>query len=210
MDRIFAYTEVQTDYLKSKDEKLAKLIDFVGKIERKVTPELYSAMVDSIMGQQISTAAHSTIRQRLKDGVGEITPNAINEMSRENLQAFGLSWRKTDYIKDFTKKIVDGDFHLETLKAMSDEQVIKELLSLKGVGRWTAEMLMTFSMERMDVLSYGDLGIRRGICRLYGLETLSEKEFSQLTDKFSPYRSVAALYFWAYAAPDCGTIEGED
>ena len=87
------------------------------------------------------------------------------------------------------------------------KNIIKAVYStLKGVGKWTAEMMLTFSMARPDVLSYGDLAIRRGVMRLYGLETLSEKEFHDLTDKFAPYRTTAAFYFWRLAAPDCDFI----
>lgn len=208
MNKIFTYDSTHTDYLKAKDDKMAKLIIASGTIERSVIPDLYSAMVDSVVGQQISTAAHSTIRQRMKEQIGEITPTKIDEISRDDLKALGLSYRKTDYIKGFTQKIVSGEFDLDALKTLSDEEVIEALVSLKGVGKWTAEMLMTFSMERLDILSYGDLAIRRGLCRLYGLENISEKEFAALTQKFSPYRSVAALYIWHYANPACDfTIE---
>ena len=98
---------------------------------------------------------------------------------------------------------MDNQFNVENISKMSDEDAIDRLVSLKGVGKWTAEMMLTFSMSRPDVLSYGDLAIRRGIMKLYGLEELSEKEFHNLTDKFSPYRTTAALYFWNYANPKC-------
>ncbi len=206
MKQYFSYTEKETDYLKSKDEKLAQLISAAGHIYREVNPDLYDALIDSIIGQQISTAAHNTIRKRIADRYGNFTKERVNSLTDEELQSLGLSWRKVSYIRDITGKFISGEVDTDALQTMDDEQVIKELIKLKGVGRWTAEMVLTFSMQRPDVLSYGDLAIRRGIMRLYGLEELSEEDFHRLTDKFSPYRTTAALYIWYYANPACELV----
>ena len=203
MNNYFCYTDKETEYLKSKDEKLAALIDAAGHIYREVNPDLYHALTDSIIGQQISTAAHNTIRNRIADRFGPLTKDKVAFLTDEELKSLGLSWRKVSYIRDITDKIISGEVDIDALASMDDEQVIKELIKLKGVGRWTAEMVLTFSMQRPDVLSYGDLAIRRGIMRLYGLEELSEEQFHILTDKLSPYRTTAALYFWYYANPEC-------
>lgn len=208
MARYFEYSHIETDYLKSKDEKMSRLIEKVGHIYRTVNPDLYSCLTDSIVGQQISTAAHNTIRNRIFEKFGTLTPEKVIDIPDEELKSVGISYRKAGYIKDFSQKIVSGEFDIVGLNDMSDDEAIEKLVSLKGVGKWTAEMMLTFSMSRPDVLSYGDLAIRRGIMKLYGLEELSEKEFHNLTDKFSPYRTTAALYFWRYSAPDCDfTIE---
>jgi DNA-3-methyladenine glycosylase II len=208
MTQYFEYSHIETDYLKSKDVKMARLIEKVGHIYRTVNPDLYSCLTDSIVGQQISTAAHNTIRNRIFEKFGTLTPEKVVEIPDEELKSVGISYRKAGYIKDFSQKIVNGEFDIVGLNDMSDAEAIEKLVSLKGVGKWTAEMMLTFSMSRPDVLSYGDLAIRRGIMKLYGLEELSEKEFHNLTDKFSPYRTTAALYFWRYSAPDCDfTIE---
>ena len=203
MKQYFEYTSVETDYLKSKDGKMARLIEAAGHIYREVNPDLYNDLVDSIIGQQISTAAHNTIRKRIANRFGQLTKEKINSLTDEELQSVGISWRKVSYIRDITAAACRGVLDSAMLDSMSDEQVIKELVKLKGVGKWTAEMVLTFSMQRPDVLSYGDLAIRRGIMRLYGLEELSEEQFHALTDKFSPYRTTAALYFWYYANPAC-------
>ena len=206
MKQYFEYSEKETEYLKNKDEKMARLIDAAGHIYREVNPDLFDDLIDSIMGQQISTAAHNTVRKRISEKFGRLTKEKICSLSDEELQGVGLSWRKVSYIRDFTNKVISGEFNIDSLYAMDDEQVIKELVKLKGVGRWTAEMVLTFSMQRPDVLSYGDLAIRRGIMKLYNMENLSEEEFHNLTDKFSPYRTTAALYFWYYANPSCSLI----
>ncbi len=203
MEQYFRYGEKEINHLKAADEKMAKLIEKSGHIWRRVTPDLYDALVDSIIGQQISTAAHNTLRRRVAEKFGKLTPEKVHSLSREELQSIGLSFRKVDYIKDFTAKVIGGEFDVNALKDMDDRQIIKTLVALKGVGKWTAEMMLTFSMERPDVISYGDLAIRRGVMKLYGLEELSEKDFSRLTEKFSPYRTTRALYIWHYANPSC-------
>ena len=206
MKQYFEYSEKETEYLKSKDEKMAQLIDKAGHIYREVNPDLYDALIDSIIGQQISTAAHNTIRKRIADRYVKLTKEKVNSLTDEELQSLGLSWRKVGYIRDITGKITSGELDTDALQKMDDERVIKELVKLKGVGRWTAEMVLTFSMQRPDVLSYGDLAIRRGIMKLYGIEELNEEQFHQLTDRFSPYRTTAALYFWHYANPACELV----
>ena len=206
MKQYFEYSEKETEYLKSKDEKMAQLIDKAGHIYREVNPDLFGAVIDSIIGQQISTAAHKKERKRIAEKFGILTKEKISSLSDEELQSVGLSWRKVGYIRDITGKITSGELDTDALQKMDDERVIKELVKLKGVGRWTAEMVLTFSMQRPDVLSYGDLAIRRGIMKLYGIEELNEEQFHQLTDRFSPYRTTAALYFWHYANPACELV----
>ena len=206
MADFFRYGRQEIEYLKSKDEKMARLIDGAGMIQRRTNPDLYRALADSIIGQQISTADHNTIRKRVLDKFGVLTAQKVAAIPDEELKSIGISWRKVGYIKDFTDKILSGDFDIGRLYDMDDEDVIRHLVSLKGVGRWTAEMLLTFSMERPDVLSYGDLAIRRGVMKLYNLQELTEEQFHRLTDKFSPYRTTAALYFWYYANPACRLV----
>lgn len=206
MEKYFEYGNTETEYLKSKDDKMAQLIEKAGHIYRTVNPDLYRALTDSIIGQQISTAAHVTIRGRVQEKFGTLTPRKVMETSDEELKSVGISYRKVGYIKAFTEKVVSGEFDIDSIYSMSDEDAINNLVQLKGVGRWTAEMMLTFSMARPDVLSYGDLAIRRGVMKLYGLEELSEETFHQLTDRFSPYRTTAALYIWHYANPNCDFV----
>ena len=203
MELYFVYGDKEIKYLAEKDEKMARLIEKAGHIYREINPDLYSCLTDSIVGQQISTAAHNTIRSRIYEKFGVLTPEKVMDTSDEELKSVGISYRKAGYIKDFSSKVISGEIDINSLYAMSDEDVIKELVKIKGVGRWTAEMMLTFCFARPDVLSYGDLAIRRGIMKLYGLEDLSVEDFHKLTDKFSPYRTTAALYFWRYANPKC-------
>lgn len=197
--RFFDYGEKEIDYLKNADAKLGNAILKIGKISRVVDPDCFSSLVRSIIGQQISTRAQLTIWERMKWGVGAITPENIDTLSEEEIQKFGVSFRKASYIKSAASKICSDELDFEALHHLSDEEVIKELLKLKGVGVWTAEMLMIFSMQRPDVISFGDLAIRRGMCMLYGFDAIDKTTFEVYRKLYSPYASVASLYIWAIA-----------
>ncbi len=192
----FKYGEEEMDYLKKKDELLAAVIERIGIIEREVTPDLFKALIHSIIGQQISTKAATTIRNRLLDKVPNITPDDVVALSIEEIQSNGLSIRKAGYIKSCAAAVIDGAINLAELAHLSDEEVIQQLSLLNGVGIWTAEMLLIFSLQRQDVVSYGDLGIRKGMMKLYGLESLTKKQFESYRERYSPYGSVASLYLW--------------
>src|SRR5690625_4186130 len=164
---LFQYGEKELDYLKSKDKKLGELIDHVGYLEIPVDEDVFSSVVRHIIGQQISMAAQNTIWNRLKEKLGKISPEKILSLSREELQSIGITFKKADYILNFAQQIYEESFSMAALHEMSDEEVIKELSKIEGIGPWTAEMIMTFSMQRSDILSYGDLAILRGMRMLY-------------------------------------------
>ena len=178
------------------DKLLGAAIERIGMVERKVTPDLFKALVNSIISQQISTKAATTIRNRLLNKVPNITPDAVAALSIEDIQSCGLSNRKAGYIKSCADAVIHGTINLPELARLSDDEVIKQLSSLNGVGIWTAEMLLIFSLERPDIVSYGDLGIRRGMMKLYGLESLTKNQFESFRECYSPYGSVASLYLW--------------
>lgn len=195
----FSYGEQEVDYLKSKDKKLAAVIDRIGHIDRKVDNDLFSSVVHHIIGQQISTAAQATLWDRLSDKVGDVSADSISSLNRDELQSIGMTYKKADYILDFTEKVREGSFDISALDHMADEQVIQELSSLKGIGVWTAEMIMTFCMQRPDVVSYGDLAIIRGMRMLYRHKEIDKVKFERYRKRYSPYGTVASLYLWAIA-----------
>lgn len=195
----FDYDDKAVSYLKSCDKKLGEAIDKIGHIEREVRPDLFDALVHSIVGQQISTAAQATIWSRLCDLVGAVTPENILAKTDDELQAVGLSFRKVEYIKSLAEKVNSGEFSLEELYTLSDDEVITRLSSLRGIGVWTAEMLMIFSMQRPDILSFGDLAIIRGLRMLYRHREIDKAKFQKFKKRYSPYASVASLYLWAIA-----------
>ncbi len=200
----FNYSDKQKEHLSNNDPLLKEVINKVGHIYREVEPNIFTSLVRSIIGQQISTAAQRTIYNRLLELVNDISAQTIFSLEQTELQQIGISNRKALYIKELASKVVNKEIDLESLKTKSDENVIKELTSLKGVGIWTAEMTLIFSLQREDIVSYGDLAIRRGMEKLYKIEKISKKQFDSYRNKYSPYGSVASLYLWAVASGKWG------
>lgn len=201
----FEYGENEITYLRNKDKKLSEVIDQIGMIEREVDTDLFSAVVHHIIGQQISAKAQATIWQRMKETLGEVNAVTILSADISKLQSLGMTFRKAEYITDFARKVHEGVFDLEKVAQMSDEAAIKELASLKGIGVWTAEMILLFCLQRPDIFSYDDLAIQRGLRMVYHHRKIDRKLFEKYRRRFSPYCSVASLYLWAVAG---GAIPG--
>ncbi len=195
----FRYGDKEINYLKSKDKKLAEVIARIGHVNRACMDDLFEAVVNSIIGQQISTKAHESIWKKIKDDLGTLDASKTLALGREKLQAYGTTWRKVDYIMAFAEKVDSGAFDLEAVNHMTDEEAISALSSLKGIGVWTAEMILLFCLQRPDVFSFGDLAILRGIRMVYHHKDISRERFERYRKRFSPYCSVASLYFWAVA-----------
>lgn len=194
--QIFEYGSNEITHLKRQDKKLAAAIDSIGMIQREITPDPFTALVSSIVSQQISKKAAETVWNRLSVLVGRITPENIVRVSLTDIQSCGMSIRKAGYVQEFANAAISGVVNLDKLHTLSDEEIIKKLSSLHGVGVWTAEMLLIFSLCRPDVVSYGDLAIRRGMMNLYGLKVLTKEKFDRYRKRYSPYGSVASLYIW--------------
>ncbi|MBO4880381.1 MAG: DNA-3-methyladenine glycosylase 2 family protein [Firmicutes bacterium] len=195
----FQYGEKETEYLKAKDPKMAEVIERIGHIDRPVQTDLFSSVVNSIVGQQISTKAHQTIWRRMTETYGAVTPQAIENASEAELQSFGMTFRKAAYIKDFADKICSGEFDLDAVAHMLDKEAIEALVALKGIGIWTAEMILLFCLQRPDIFSYDDLAIQRGLRMIYHHRKVTRQLFEKYRRRFSPYCSVASLYIWAVA-----------
>ncbi len=195
----FEYGETEIEYLKAKDARLAEVIEKIGHINRVVDSDLFSSVVHHIIGQQISTKAQQTIWQRMNDAFGDVTAETIGNASIDELQSLGMTFRKAEYIKDFSLKIKSGEFDLAAIEHMTDEEAIASLAALKGIGVWTAEMILLFCLQRPNVLSYDDLAIQRGMRMVYHHRKIDRKLFEKYRRRLSPYCSVASLYFWAVA-----------
>ena len=193
---IFKYGQEEIDYLRRKDKYLAEAIDRIGFIEREVIPDLFTALVNGIVSQQISMKAADTVWGRILNVVGEVTPDNIAIRSAEEIQKCGITMKKAVYIKDAANKILSGEFNIDELSELPDDEVCKRLSSLNGIGIWTAEMLMTFSMQRSNIVSWGDLAIRRGMMMLYHHRKLDKVKFEKYKRRYSPYGTVASLYLW--------------
>jgi DNA-3-methyladenine glycosylase II len=202
----FEYGDTELNWLKSRDAALAFAIDKIGHISRPVMPDLFEALVHSIVGQQISNKAVATIWARIQERVGTVTPNNIAELPVEELQQCGISMRKAGYIKEVAETVVSGGLNLDALRDMTDSEVCKRLSQIRGIGVWTAEMLMTFSMQRPDVMSWDDLAIHRGLRMLYRHRKITPALFIKYKRRYSPYGTVASLYLWAIAGGVCGGL----
>ena len=201
----FEYGETEIAYLKSKDKKMAEVIEQVGFIKREVDTDLFSSVIHHIIGQQISTKAQATIWKRMSDSLGTVNAETILEADPAQLQSFGMTFRKAEYITDFAKKVHNGEFNLYAIFNMTDDNAIRELSALKGIGVWTAEMILLFCMQRPNIFSYDDLAIRRGLRMVYHHRNIDRRLFEKYRRRFSPYCSVASLYLWAVS---CGAIPG--
>jgi DNA-3-methyladenine glycosylase II len=178
---------------------LIKRIGLCGMAARQRGDHL-TALVGSIVSQQLSTKAASTIFQRvlslIPGGTG-FTAGGIDALSDDALRGAGLSRQKVGYLRDLSARIIDGRLRLDELDALPDEAVIERLVAVKGFGRWTAEMFLMFRLHRPDVLPVGDLGIVKAIQRLYRLRTVpAPKRILTIGEAWRPYRSVACWYLW--------------
>jgi DNA-3-methyladenine glycosylase II len=194
--KYFEYRQEDIDYLKSVDEILGAAITRMGRVERVIIPDLFAALVHAIVGQLISVKAVHTIWQRMQDQFGEISPHTIAIQTADDIQKCGITMKKAVCIQHVAEAIALGAFSLDELYGLSDLEVIKKLMTFNGVGKWTAEMLLINSMERRDVVSWGDIAIRRGMIKLYGLSTLTKEQFDQYRLRYSPLGSVASIYLW--------------
>ena len=203
MARYFEYGDDAVDYLRKRDKKLAAAIDAVGHVYREMDePDLFSSVVHCIVGQQVSAAAQATVWARMRDALGEVTPAAVNAATVDELQACGTTFKKAAYIKGFAEKVDSGEFDLAAVEHMPDDQAIAALRALPGIGTWTAEMLLLFTLGRPDILSFGDLAIHRGMRMVYHHRKVTREMFERYRRRYSPYGSVASLYLWAISHMD--------
>ncbi len=197
MSYYFNYTEEQLLELKAKDKNISNLIDKIGIIRRETNPNIFNELIRSIVAQQISTKSAVTVNNRLIENIG-LEPKNLGNAKVEDIQSCGMSMIKANNIQAIAKAYLDGSLHIDDYENMTDDEIIADLVKLRGVGEWTAEMLLLFSLNRYDILSYNDLVIRKSVCRLYRLEKVTKKEFKYYKELFSPYGSIASLYLWEF------------
>ena len=192
------------EYLRSVDHVIKGLIDERGPIDpetdrRGSRPHAYQALARAIVGQQLSTKAAASIWGRVTELFGDETPSPeqLIEVDGQALRDAGLSWSKVGFLKDLAERVADGRLDLDHLSELSDEDVVATLTEIKGVGRWTAEMFLIFHLGRPDVISTGDLGIRRAAQIAYGLDELpGPTELERIAEPWRPHRTLACLYLW--------------
>lgn len=194
---IFQYGQEEIEYLKKKDKKLAAAIERIGFVERQIIPDVFTALINSIVSQQISMKAADTIWTRMQERFGKITPETIALKTAEEVQQCGITMKKAGYIKSIANAVLSGEFNILELSQLPDDEICKRLSALNGIGVWTAEMLMIFCLQRPNIVSWDDLAIRRGMMMLYHHRKLDKAKFERYKRRYSPYGTVAAFYLWA-------------
>ena len=194
-----SYNVDALQYLCKADSNLEKIIKVVGKYSIKIRNDPFQSLIESIIYQQLAGKAANAIYNRFINYYDnkEITPARILNSSNDNLKKVGLSNRKIDYLKDLASHIYDGRINLEELPTMNDEEIINKLVNVKGIGRWTSEMFLIFSLGRQDVLPVTDLGVRKAIQKIYSLSELPKPNtMMEIAKPWRPYRSIATWYLW--------------
>lgn len=199
MNSLFPFID-KVEHLRESDSRMAQLIERFGYIERNTHRPLFEALVESIVSQQVASASAERTMRKIAGAVGgSVVPATIASLGREGLRKCGVAARKAEWIVSAAERFETGGFGEEELRELSNEEVMDRLTSLGGVGRWTAEMLLMFSLGREDVLPTGDLGIRKALTVLYGERRLTAKRWAHYRRLFGPYCSIASFYLWAYA-----------
>jgi DNA-3-methyladenine glycosylase II len=202
--------------LAAADPTMAALIERIGTIDlatrlkrrKEERPgDAYGALLRAIVGQQLSTKAARTIYLRVLDLFDGTTPTPEQLLAAKetDLRGAGLSGRKAEYIRDLASHVLSGELELDRLDQLEDEEAIEEIVAVRGLGQWTAEMFLMFHLERPDVLSGGDLGIRKAVQIEYGLEEMpTPQRVIEIGEAWRPHRSLASLYLWESlaAVPD--------
>jgi DNA-3-methyladenine glycosylase II len=191
-----------SQHLVKHDNALKSIIISAGMASIAPHTNYYQSLVESIVSQQLSVKAADTILRRfieLFSGDNFPSPEEILQKDIEQLRSVGLSRQKGAYIQDLALKIIDGTLQFDHLETLTNEAIVTELTKVKGVGMWTAHMFLIFCMGRLDVLPYGDLGIKNGIKKLYGFEntpTIEQMQYISRNNNWHPYESVASWYVW--------------
>jgi DNA-3-methyladenine glycosylase II len=188
------------EYLSEVDPVMRATIELVGLCTLQPDPDVFSALVDAIISQQISVKAADAIMARVRAALpeGKVTPENLKTLDFERLRALGLSTPKARCVQNLVEHIQAGQLQLERLQEMEDEEVINQLTAVKGIGRWTAEMCLIFTLGRPDVLPVDDLGFLEGVRVAYQLaERPSKQEVRERGELWRPYRTFATWYMWA-------------
>ena len=194
-----AVTHYIIDYLKTKDNIFEMFYNRYGLISIELDNNLFESVIMNIVGQMLSKKVADKMYDRLLllcDG--KLTPNSIENITRDDIRKCGISFSKADFIKEFANKYANGEYDFSSLDELSDNDTVKCLRQIKGVGNWTAEMLALFALGKQNIFSYDDVALKNGIMKSKRFKTLSKKRFESLRKKYSPYCSFASLYFYRY------------
>ena len=200
MKKTISYGKEALVHLSKRDRKLGKFIEKTGFVERQCFDDVFSGLCYSVINQQISMKAADRLYEKIGAEVGEIVPEKMR--SAELLSKCGLSHSKADCIALCAEKFKRGELTAEGLQKMSDEEVMKTLTEIKGIGAWTAEMVLIFCLDRQDVLSLSDYGIRKGLSLLHGIDIKDQASMRKFKKLYSPYGTAASVYLWEISKGD--------
>lgn len=190
--------EISRRHLLRSDSRLAEVIRQAGSLRPSFrSREPFESLTTAVISQQLSTKAADTIRSRVMALMPALTPTNLLAIPVAALRSAGLSGQKTVYLRDLAERVQDGRLDLERLATLTDEEIIDVLVTVKGLGRWTAQMFLMFSLHRPDVLPTGDLGIVKGFQRVLGMKTRpAVRTMERAAEAWRPYRSIACWYLW--------------
>lgn len=189
------------EHFRSSDSLLYQALEKIGELEvmtKRIPEEYFLSLCGEIIAQQLNGTVAEVIFKRFEKLFvkGKITPEGVLKLSDKQLRSTGMSNSKVGFLKDLAEKVSSGKLNLQKLKKLPDAQVIRELVKVKGIGPWTAEMFLIFCLGREDVFSYGDLGLKNALKKLYKLENPTKEELEKIVVKWSPYRSYACRILW--------------
>ncbi|MDK7419253.1 DNA-3-methyladenine glycosylase 2 family protein [Bacillus paranthracis] len=206
MDKLhFTIDDERVKHLSEVDTTLSKLIKVVGTVEVPLKKDYYNSLVKQIIGQQLSLKAAHTIISRVEKIWGNFDPYLLNDIRDEEIRSAGVSTPKLKYIRNLTEKHLSNEIDFSSIHLLNDKEVIEILTSVKGIGNWTAEMFLIFSLGRLDVLSYGDISIKNAIKWLYQIEKEVPLNLDLNYEKWKPYNTIVSLYLWK--AIDLGLVK---
>jgi len=180
---------------------IAKRVD-IEQIKSRETEDYFYSLCHEIIGQQLAKNAAYAIFDRFKKlfASERITPEETIKLTEETIRNVGTSWSKARFIKNLAQEVVDGNLNLKDLTHLDDSQVVENLTKVKGIGPWTAQMFLMFTLGREDIFSHGDLGLKKAMVKLYSLnENAAQDEIEEITKKWSPYRTYACQMLWKYS-----------
>ena len=195
-------TKAGLDFLK-KDKEMQFLIKKFGRPDFNPGQDYFQSLLRSIVFQQLSGKAAQTIYERLVSLIpktSNLCPNEILKLNKDEMRKAGLSFQKINYVRNLADYFENNSLQKNNVEKMTEEEISKELIQIKGIGQWTVDMFLMFTLNRADILPYKDLGIQKGIMKIFKMKNLpSKKEMENCSRKWRPYRTIACWYLWRIA-----------
>lgn len=192
------YDTKEMIYISNKHPVMKALVDHYGKLKMGKISDVYMSLILHIISQMLANSVSDALIKRFLALVGEINPENVLSVGADAIRECGISRKNAEYILELSNSILENRYDFSLLDAMSDDEAVKYLMQIKGVGKWTAEMIVEFTLGRLNIFSYEDVALQNGIKKAHGFKTLSKLRFDRLRKTYSPYCSVASVYYYAY------------